>query len=83
MLHNFYYRVSKIPLKYHQLTPYEEHRVLIRGKSLHPYGVDEVMRIKYLADMFELQTHWDGRDITVSIAHEDEWPFPESRREQG
>lgn len=81
MLHNFYNRLSKISLKYHQLTPFEDHRVLVRAKSLSPYGVDEVMRIKQLADKFDLHTYWDGRDIKVSALPEDQWPGPEQRYE--
>jgi hypothetical protein len=83
MLHNFYNRLSKVALKYHQLAPYEDHRVLIRAKSLNPYGVDEVMRIKKLADSFDLHTTWDGRDITVSTSPEEIWPDPAIREKMG
>lgn len=72
MLQNLYNRLARSELKYHKLAALSEERIFLTATTLDPKGVDEVMRIKELADHLKLHAKWDG--LNVEIARQ---PLPE------
>lgn len=65
MFHNLYNELSGMELKYHKLGKQSDEKIVVRGISLDPRGVDEVMMIKSMADRVNLFTKWDGQNITI------------------
>ena len=68
MLQHLYNRLAHSELKYHKLAAHSDERIFLTATSLDPKGVDEVMRIKELADHLKLHAKWDG--LNVEIARE-------------
>ena len=61
-LHNV---LSNLDLKYHALDSVNDDTIVLVAKSLDAEGVMEVMRIKELADQYNLITRWDGSNIEI------------------
>ena len=65
MLQMLFEELRKIDLKYHIFDRCEPHVITLHATSLDPNGVDEVMRIKAIADRFHAHTVWDGENIEI------------------
>lgn len=72
MLQNIYNRLARSELKYHKLVGHSEDRVFLTATTLDPRGVDEVMRIKALADRLQLHAKWDGLNVEIAREPHDE-----------
>lgn len=66
MFKTLHEELSKIAWKYHKLEPVEGEHLVLKALSLDPNGVDEVMRIKEIADRFFFQMYWDGENIMIA-----------------
>lgn len=64
-LHNLYQALANFELKFHELMPLDDNTVTLLGKSLAPEGIDEVMKVKDIADRLNLVTSWDGQHIEI------------------
>ena len=65
MLKQLYMELAELDLKYHELGQRESGRIDIKATSMDPLGVDEVIRIKEVADHHHAFTSWDGKDIKI------------------
>jgi hypothetical protein len=65
MLHHLRDSLKRTALKYHKLVSYSDKRIILKGTSQKSQRVEEVMRIKQLADRHSLFTKWDGNDIQI------------------
>jgi hypothetical protein len=65
MLHHLYANLKKLDLTYHKLARRTEKGIVLIATSLKSERVEEVMRIKSLADRYSLFTKWDGTNITI------------------
>ena len=66
MINSLHNKLRDLELKYHELGETSDGTILLTAKSLDPEGVMEVMRIKELADSFNLTTKWDGQNIQIA-----------------
>lgn len=57
--------ILKTELKYHILDSFTPLAITLHATSLDPHGVDEVMRIKAIADRFHVHMIWDGENIEI------------------
>ena len=60
-----YEELKTLNLQHHVLEDISKEAVMLVAKSLDPEGVDEVMRIKKIADKYGLVTVWDGKNIEI------------------
>jgi hypothetical protein len=58
--------LSSTTLEYHELGAVEDGTIVLIAKSLDAEGIFEVMRIKEMADMFDLNIMWDGQNIQIA-----------------
>ncbi len=65
MINRLYDTLSRQELHYHELGAIENGTIVLVAKSMDAEGVLEVMRIKELADKFNLITKWDGCNIQI------------------
>jgi len=65
MLKTLHKMLDEIGLKYHKLEGVENGMIVLVAKSLAAEGIAEVMRIKELADKFDLTAKWDGKNIEI------------------
>jgi hypothetical protein len=65
MLQHLYVNLKRLDLTYHKLARCTEKGIVLIATSLKSERVEEVMRIKTLADRYSLFTKWDGRNITI------------------
>lgn len=70
MLRNLYNELSKMDLRYHALGELREDRIFLSATAIIPEGVDEVIRIKNLADTYNFCTLWDGHNIEITYCAE-------------
>ncbi len=72
MLQNLYNELARINFKHHRLSPYREDMIYIAASSLAPEGIEEVMRIKEIADRHKHDACWDGKDIKIVVGTEND-----------
>ena len=65
MIYSFHKKLSNAALKYHELGAVQDETIVLIAKSLDAEGIFEVMRIKEMADLFDLTTQWDGQNIQI------------------
>lgn len=65
MLRNLYSELSRMDLKYHELVELKVNKIFLAAKVLASEGIEEVMRIKSLADMYRFCARWDGENIEI------------------
>ena len=66
MIYSLHEMLSSTTLEYHELGAVKDGTIVIIAKSLDAEGILEVMRIKEMADMFNLITKWDGQNIQIA-----------------
>ena len=65
MFQKLYYELSEMGWKYHMLENVDDDGIRFRAISLEPNGVNEVIRIKEIADRFRFHMKWDGENIRI------------------
>lgn len=65
MFKKLYRELSIKGWKYHVLEQYKDTSIVLKGISMDPNGVHEVMQIKEIADNFYFQTRWDGENVQI------------------
>lgn len=65
MIDNLHNELINFKLQYHELEPSNCKTIALHAKSLDAEGINEVMRIKEMADKFNLTTRWDGQNIEI------------------
>ena len=65
MFKKLYRELSGKGWKYHVLEQYKDNQIVLRGISMDPDGVHEVMKVKEIADHFFFHTRWDGQNIQI------------------
>ncbi len=67
MLHHLRKRLQESPLQYHKVVSCSDKRIILKATSSKNSRVEEVMRIKEMADRHSLFTKWDGNDIHILL----------------
>jgi len=58
--------LSELGLQHHELGSVgNDGSILLVAKTHDPEGITEVMRIKNLADKFNMNVKWDGHNIEI------------------
>lgn len=65
MLQHMYKELHRTDLKYHKLAGCTDRQIILKATSPKTKRVEEVMRVKELADRHSLFTKWDGTDIMI------------------
>jgi len=70
MLEKLYDALSKIDWKYHVLDKPDGDKIMMKGISMDPQGIIEVMHIKELADEYRFNAKWDGQNVRIMLMEE-------------
>ena len=64
-LKNILTELERLTFQYHEMGSIENDKIILKGISLDPNGIEEAMKIKEMADKYNLHTLWDGQDIEI------------------
>lgn len=65
MFYKLHDELAKTEWKYHKLENVEGEGIVFKAISMDPDGVNEVMRIKAIADRYLYHLKWDGENIEI------------------
>ncbi|MGD9969025.1 MAG: hypothetical protein AB7S65_01090 [Sulfuricurvum sp.] len=62
---DLYRELLGMELQFHRVMAPKKNKIFLDGIDLDPRGIDEVMKIKALADRYRFDTVWDGTNIEI------------------